>query len=374
MNQNTNKLENAYEIDETIYKRFDQKYNMIYRRMWDKKLPTYGKMFEENIEKHINSQKNGFSRIDFALVAAGWTVYEKFPYAFMWERKNLMDTGYGINWMKSKYLIENSKNFTDIIKKIAKFYGASLVGITDVNEKWIYKTGFMRPDQTSEADAKEEVRAGNIAYSILDQPINLPKGINKAIIMAAEMDQDAISTAPAQPAAAAVSIAYSKMAFIISCLGEFIRNLGYRAIQCGNDTALSIPLAIDAGLGALGRHGLLINPEFGPRIRICKVFTDLPLISDEPNLEFIKKVEKTCKTCYKCTEACEVEAITREIEPTFDVPTISNNPGIKKYYVNVEKCFEFWIENSSDCGNCLAACPFSKIKNYLSPSEFWKKP
>ncbi len=373
MNQNSNRSYIAYDIDETVYKRFDQKYNMIYRRMWDKKLPTYGKMFEENIKKHINSNKDGYSRIDFALVAAGWTVYENFPYAFTWERKNLMDTGYGTNWMKSKYLIENSKNFTNIIKKIAKFYGASLVGITDVNEKWIYKTGFMRPDQTSEADAKEEVRAGNIAYSILEQPINLPKEIDKAIIMVVEMDQDAISTAPAQPAAAAVSFAYSKMAFIISCLGEFIRNLGYRAIQCGNDTALSIPLAIDAGLGALGRHGLLINPEFGPRIRICKVFTDLPLVSDEPNLEFIKKVEKTCKSCYKCSEACEIGAITSEVEPSFDAPTISNNLGIKKYYVNVEKCFEFWIENSSDCGACIAVCPYSKINKYLSPSEFWKK-
>ncbi len=367
------KEKNPYEINDKVYKRFKQKNNMLFRRLWDKSLSTYHQMIDTNIEKHIESKKDGYSRIDFALVAAGWTVYERFPYAFTWERKDLMDIGYGVNWMKSKYIIENSKSFTNYIKRAAKFYGASLVGVANVNAKWIYKTGFKRPDQTSEAEAKKEVRGGKAANSMYDQPINLPNGINKAIVMAIEMDQDAISTAPAQPAAAASAIAYSKMAFIISCLGEFIRNLGYRAIQCGNDTALSIPLAIDAGLGALGRNGLLLTPELGPRVRICKVFTDMPLISDDPNQEFIAKVNNYCKNCSKCAEACETNAITKEEDPTFKPATISNNPGVKKYYVDVEKCFEYWIENSSDCGNCIAACPFSKIVKYLTPNEFWSK-
>jgi len=362
-----------YEIDERIYQRFHEKNNMIYRRLWDRSLPTYGKMFEVNIENHINSHKEGYSRIDFALVAAGWTVYEKFPYAFTWERENSMDLGYGVNWMKNKYLIQDDKNFTEQVKKAAKVYGASLVGISDINEKWIYKDGFVRPSSKSEAESKKKVRGGETSGSILETPINLPKGINKAIVMAIEMDQSAISTAPAQPAAAAAAIAYSKMAFVISCLGEFIRNLGYRAIQCGNDTALSIPLAIDAGLGAVGRLGLLITPEFGPRVRICKVFTDLPLVSDKPNVKFINKVAKFCGNCYKCAEACETEAIPKEKEPSFSGANISNNPGIKKYYVNAERCFEFWIKNSSDCGKCIAVCPFSKIKKHISPSEFWHK-
>jgi reductive dehalogenase len=330
-------------------------------------------MIDTNLEKHIESKKEGYSRIDFALVAAGWTVYERFPHAFTWERNELMDIGYGTNWMKSKYKIEDPKSITNYIKKAANFYGASLVGITDVNEKWIYKTGFMRPAEFSEADAKKDVREGKAIDSMYDQPIQLPEGINKVIVMGVEMDEDAISTAPTQPAAAASAIAYSKMAFIIACLGEFIRNLGYRAIQCGNDTALSIPLAVDAGLGALGRNGLLLSPEFGPRVRICKVFTDLPLISDVPNQAFIEKMISYCKTCSKCAEACEPNAITKDENPTFAPTSISNNAGVKKYYVDVEKCFEFWVENSSDCGNCIMACPFAKIKDFLSPSEFWNK-
>ncbi|NVM19534.1 MAG: reductive dehalogenase [Candidatus Lokiarchaeota archaeon] len=368
----TKKIDFPYEINEDYYNRFDQKYNMIYRRLWDRSLPTYGKMFEYNINNHINSGEDGYSRIDFALVAAGWTVYEKFPFAFSWHREELMDIGYGVDWMREKYSIKDLTRFTSKVKKAAKFYGASLVGIADVNEKWIYQTGFVRPASTSEADSKEAIRKGDASKSILESPINLPQGIDKVIVMAIEMDEIAISTAPAQPASAAAALGYSRMAFVIACLGEFIRNLGYRAIQCGNDTALSIPLAIDAGLGALGRNGLLLTPEYGPRVRICKVFTDMPLMVDDFNLDFIKKVENFCKTCLKCAEACETDAITKEIEPTFEPATISNNSCVKKYYVDVEKCFEFWIENSGDCGNCIAACPFSKIKELTSSSEFWK--
>jgi len=361
----------SYEIDETIYQRFEEKNNMIYRRLWDKSLPTYGQMFFTNIQKHIDSKKEGYSRIDFNLVKSGWTVYEKFPFAFAWNRKKHFTGDYGRKWTKSKFKVENLDDFTKLVKKATNFYGASLVGIADIDERWIYKTGFIRPENKSEEDSKGKVRDGVQSVSILEQPINLPEGINKAIVMAIDMDKDAISTAPAQPAAAAAALAYSKMAFTIACVGEFIRNLGYRAVQCGNDTALSIPLAIDAGLGALGRLGLLITPEFGPRVRICKVFTDLPLRTDKPNLEFIKKVENFCKNCFKCAEACETEAISKVKEPKFRSESISNNSGVKKYHVNVEKCFEFWIENSSDCGNCIAACPFSRIENYLTPTEFW---
>jgi len=83
-------------------------------------------------------------------------------------------------------------------------------------------------------------------------------------------------------------------------------------------------------------------------------------------------VEKTCKNCFKCSESCETKAISFDKEPDFIPTTISNNPGVCKYYVNVEKCYEFWIENSSDCGNCIAVCPFSGIKKYNSALEFWE--
>jgi len=94
--------------------------------------------------------------------------------------------------------------------------------------------------------------------------------------MAIEMDYGKFPTSDVGMSAA-TGLGYSKMAFVSSLLAQFVRNIGYQALPCGNDTALSIPLAVDAGLGELGRNGLLITPQFGPRVRLCKVFTDLPL-------------------------------------------------------------------------------------------------
>lgn len=65
--------------------------------------------------------------------------------------------------------------------------------------------------------------------------------------MTVEMGSNEIATSPTALAGAATGLGYSKMVFILACRGEFIRSLGYDAIQFGNDTALSIPLVIDAG-------------------------------------------------------------------------------------------------------------------------------
>jgi epoxyqueuosine reductase QueG len=124
----------------------------------------------------------------------------------------------------------------------------------------------------------------------------------------------------------------------------------------GNDTALSIPLAIDAGLGELGRIGLLVTPEYGPCVRLCKVFTDMPLEPDAPGSFGLAE---TCRRCRRCAEACEVEAISRDGDPSFKIVCPSNNPGIKRWAVDQDRCYSFWIENSQDCSTCIAACPYT---------------
>ena len=96
------------------------------------------------------------------------------------------------------------------------------------------------------------------------------------------MDYAALKCAPGYIGDAAASVVYSRMSLCGAMLAHFIRGLGYRAVPMGNDTALSVPLAIDAGLGELSRMGTLITPEYGPRVRLHKVFTDLPLAPDSP--------------------------------------------------------------------------------------------
>ena len=349
---------NYYEIDENIYQRFDQKNDMFCRYLWDKDLKTCQNNFADDMLKNIKEDNEGYTHFDYAFSKASWTVYNRFPFAFSWEGDTSFEEDwYGYKLREQKYQIKDLAEFTTKVKKVARFYGASLVGVTKVNEKWIYHRA-----------AKSSAKRFLGSY-----PIHFPENIDKALVMAIEMDPQGLSTTPALSACAATGLGYSKMAFIISCLGEFIRNLGYQAIQCGNDTALSIPLAIDAGLGALGRNGLLVTPEYGSRVRICKVFTDLPLVLDEPNVDFIYELSNFCEKCYRCAEICESKAVSFKIEPDFKGETISNNPGVKKYYINPEKCFEFWAENNSDCSNCITVCPFSNIKNFLTLDKFWEE-
>ena len=75
--------------------------------------------------------------------------------------------------------------------------------------------------------------------------------------------------------------------------------------------------------------------------------------------------------CYNCSDTCEIKSILNEENPKFLSKNISNNPGMKKYFTDAEKCSEFWIGNSSACGTCIATCSISKIRKTITPNEFW---
>jgi len=334
-----------YVVNQSKLQRFDRK-NIIFERvMWDSSWKGYMRMYDEKVRDIIAEGKSGYSRVDFALSYASWIVHDAFKEGFSWKKITPYKTPIatvGIDWTKTKIKVDNQPEISTSIKRAAKLFGASLVGICKLNRKWLYAN------------------------------IDIPKKFENAIVMAIEMDADGIVTSPTVPAAAATGTGYSKMAFVLACLGEFIRNLGYEAIQCGNDTALSIPLAIDAGLGELGRNGLLITPQYGPRVRLCKIFTDLPLESDKP-IEF--GVKASCKKCKLCAEHCEVGAISMEDEPSFEVTCRSNNPGALKWYVDAELCYQFWCENRADCSTCIKVCPYnitSARKANLTTKEFWE--
>ena len=221
------------------------------------------------------------------------------------------------------------------VKGAGRFYGADFVGIAGLNEFWVYSNSYNR-------------------LSGQHDPIRLPKQYRFAVVMAIEMDYDKFVTSDIE-ASAATGLGYSKMAFVSSLLAQFIRNLGYQALPCGNDTALSVPLAVDAGLGELGRNGLLVTPQFGPRVRICKVLTDLPLEPDKP-IDF--GVQEYCEKCKKCLENCPAGAISED--KTANALTMSNNSGVLKWPVNGGRCFGFWCETGIDCSICIKVCPFNE--------------
>ena len=319
----------TYTIDPARLAPFDERDTVFARIHWDEDASFYEHEYRSGARKRIGESQTGYSRVDFARILASWTVHDCFSGAFSWRRLGRADPAL---MQLGQHPVEDRELMSSQVKETARMFGADLVGITKIDERWIYSHN----------------RSGD--------RVEIPAGYTHAIVMAVAMDQEGISTSPAYASAAATGVGYSRMAFAIASMAQFIRNLRYNAIPMGNDTALSVPLAIDAGLGQLGRNGLLVTPELGPCVRLCKVFTDLPLEPDRPK-DF--GLSDFCRSCTRCSDACEGEAISTSREPSFETVCPSNRPGIERWAVNADRCYDFWIQNTAACSNCIAACPFT---------------
>ena len=314
-------------LDKTKYSRFDQRDNVFGRIKSDEEAPFYHQGLYDQVEGLLD-KKEGYSSFQLARALGGWSVYDYYSGAFEAKRpeesNNIMD----------KPVLEpptaDPKVMTEELKRSAHSYGADSVGITEIDSRWIYS-----------AD-----RDGNSLEHLLNY--------NYAVVMVVPMNPEKIRESPKFPAAAASAVSYSKMAFLVSCLSEYIKRLGFEAIPMGNDRALSIPLAIEAGLGQLGRNGLLITPEFGSSVKICKVFTNMNLVADRPSDPALLE---SCRNCKLCSEACEVDAVSDETQPVSETVCPANNRGIIRWPVDHYRCYEFWVENGSDCSSCISACP-----------------
>lgn len=323
-------------------KRFNQKYTVLSRTSWNPSFQELKRKYQKARDERI--QRENFLE-DLALrdassyVANTLGTFAGFMHGndglYSWKSLEVPEENLDSEMKFRKVKVCNPADMSAKIKSAGRFFGAAIIGIAKLNRFWVYSHSYNR--LTGQND-----------------PIRLPKQYKFAIVMAIEMDYDRFVMSNVE-ASAATGLGYSKMAFVSSLLAQFIRNLGYQALPCGNDTALSIPLAVDAGLGEMGRNGLLITPQFGPRVRLCKVFTDLPLKPDKP-IDF--GVQEYCEECKKCLINCPVYAVSED--KTADAITTSNNSGILKWPVHGEKCFRFWCETGIDCSVCIKVCPFNK--------------
>ena len=338
--------------------RFDQKNEMFKRSRWDPSQLELGRKrySAKDYNELLKRNKPGYTFEDTAFAGAAIHLEREFARGNMGGKQGLFTwKTHEFNSYKRpadvKLTVDDPAKMSEHIKKVATFFGASLVGICELDTRWLYSHYYDVFDPANPEHA----------------PVTIPEEYKYAIAIASEMDYEAIKSSPAQPAAAATGLGYSKMAFTAGLLAKFIGNLGYKAIPSGNDTACSIPIAIDAGLGELSRMGLLITPEFGPRVRLSKVLTDLPLVSDKP-IEF--GVWDFCLKCEKCCDHCSSRAIMSG-NPTEKIHNMSNREGLLRWPVNAEKCLRFWAENGASCSNCIRVCPFNKPLGWLHSAVKW---
>ena len=350
-----------FELDEDIYRNFPEENNCFFRALYDKDFPGYLQFLQLNMTKWVDSGEPGFSRMDLALYAASWTIDQHMPFAKRWNPKPSSNDYIPPEIVKRPPDDILPEKLTQYVKRAAQYFGASQVGITQLDPHWLYE-GQVKIKGGKPPHTKDDIKK---------IPFDIPKDVTNAIIIAIEMEPKGICNAPNFLEVASVGWGYSQMAIISTSVSQFIRNLGYYAIPATNDTAASIPLAIDAGLGAQGRNGLLLTKKWGPRVRLCKIFTNMPLIHDSPDLGYIAKINNFCRTCLRCAKACEANAISEADFPSRSPRCSSNNPGVKKWYVDTNACYSVWIKYSTDCGRCIQVCPFSKTPNTMTPEDFW---
>ncbi|MHA1519785.1 MAG: 4Fe-4S dicluster domain-containing protein [Promethearchaeota archaeon] len=354
-----------YRVDPEKYSQFPEENNCFLRALYDTQFPSFGLDLLTNMVKLVDSGEEGFSRVDLALYAASWTIDAHMPFASKWNPKPSTKDYIPVEIVNRSPDDIPTSQLTKYVKRAAKFFGACDVGITKIDQRWIMKN-------TAKISAKSSESSSENTPNIRKTPVVLPEGVTNAIVIAIEMDPTGIQCAPKFLEVASVGWGYSQMTAISATIAQFIRNLGYIAIPSTNDTGLSVPLAIDAGLGAQGRNGILLTRNLGPRVRLCKVFTNMPLDHDVPDEAFITKINAYCRFCRRCAEACEAEAISFADEPSGEAVCSSNNPGVrKKWYVNTNDCYGIWVKYGTDCGKCIQACPFSKSPESWTSEDFW---
>ena len=224
------------------------------------------------------------------------------------------------------------------LKGYTRSIGAALVGITAINPLWIYSYRGEIFNENWE-DWGREIEL-NHRY---------------AVVFATEMTFELVGTAPHSSTTIASMANYASGAFIATQLAAFIANLGYSATanHLRHYDAALVPLAVDAGLGEAGRLGYLMTKDFGPRVRLGAVTTDLPLRPDNP---IDIGVEDFCKICKKCAHCCPSNSIP------LDDPQAVN--GTRRWKLNAETCFDYWGKVGTDCNICMRACPWSHANTF----------
>ncbi|CAM3421006.1 reductive dehalogenase [Parendozoicomonas haliclonae] len=320
------------------YKRFNQ-YNTIFKSDRRRGIPAMKPIWDND--------RPGFTGSDYAMSLAASTLWQT--------GKRMGPQSMNAIYEPGKFSLPTPHKFPDAatahaqIKRVARMFGANVVGITRRDERWDYSHVVDPLNEKKVTPWEEHYKGFN------------PKTV---IVVGTEMDYEALAAAPSQTADATMLNAYSELTYIVMHLARYFSYMGYRAIPSVNDVAMNVPYAIAAGLGESNRMGMLQNYHYGTRLRIAKVHIELELDEyyDKP-VTF--GIESFCANCLHCADNCPSKSISRDDRPSIftaedvkDMPFI--NPGVRKWHLNGQKCHDYWIESGSTCGTCLATCPYNK--------------
>ncbi|MAG70799.1 MAG: 4Fe-4S ferredoxin [Acidobacteria bacterium] len=228
-----------------------------------------------------------------------------------------------------KARVRPSRNPTETIKALVRSLGAVAVGCAELDQAFIYThKGRFDADYGRQVD--------------LPHP--------SAIVFLVEMDFAAMQHAPCAQVIRESARQYYRAADIAKVLEAVLVACGYaaRAHYDAHYDVILPPLAVKAGLGELGRNNILVADRFGSRVRIGAVTTDCPVDRDAP---VSLGIGRFCEVCRKCADNCPSHALSD------DAPVAVR--GVGKWPTVPERCHGYWRQVGTDCGICMAVCPFS---------------
>lgn len=170
------------------------------------------------------------------------------------------------------------------------------------------------------------------------------------IVLGFAHDYAEISHAPEPRAGGEVVRQYGRAMAAAKHVASWLRRQGWDGEPLTGpmtSKVMMIPPAALCGFGELGKHGSLINKEFGSSFRLSAVLTDAPF-APTPARTF--DVDQFCMSCRVCENACPPEAIS---------PSKQTVRGTEKWYVDFDKCLPFFNQTHG-CGICIAVCPWSR--------------
>ena len=216
-----------------------------------------------------------------------------------------------------------------VLREMAEALGAVDVGCTTVPEEYVY----------TEKGRFDEHYGESVD---LDH--------DHAVVFLVEMDFDEMQHAPKAPVIRESARQYYRAARIAKAMTAVLETAGHDAVPQydAHYEVVLPPLAVEAGLGELGRNNVLVADNYGSRVRIGAVTTDLALPDDDP---VSLGVERFCRHCKRCATQCPSQALTTGEK--VDVR------GTEKWPTDDARCYSFWRQAGTDCAICMANCPFS---------------
>jgi ferredoxin len=210
---------------------------------------------------------------------------------------------------------ETNPKFWENFEKKAKAIGVDLIAYTPVDPNYIFK--------------------------------NLKIYGKNAIVLGQEMKWEKINTAPDIQCGIEAFRVYEELGKKTIELTNFLKSEGYKseAHHPFGGKLLFTAHAVAANLGIMGRNGLILTPEYGPRQRWSIISTDAD-IPETTKKDFSEMIEY-CKKCGDCVKSCRGGAAYEEpIKKEGNIIT----------HIDRSKCIQSLINNNY-CSVCLSVCP-----------------